>query len=90
MSGQRLTLGPDQIGDVGLALLTLTHEVWQVTARLRTLEAVLARHGIDAAAEIEDFEPDAGFAAGQTAAADALANRILSALAGVAPANPLD
>jgi hypothetical protein len=86
----RLMLGPDQIGDLGLALLTLAHEVHVLADRQRVLEAVLAQHGIDAAAEIERFTPDPAFAAAQGERAKAMVARIIAALAGQAPANPTE
>jgi hypothetical protein len=87
---QRMTLAPEQITDVGLALLTLAHEVHVLADRQRTLEAVLAKHGIDAAAEIEAFTPDPAFAAAQAGRAKAMVARLVGALAGVAPQNPAE
>lgn len=86
----RLMMGPDQIGDLGLAILTLAHEVHVLADRQRVLEAVLAQHGIDAAAEIERFIPDAAFADAQSARAKAMVARLIAVLAGEAPKNPTD
>ena len=85
---QRLSLAPDQIGDVAMALLTLSHEVWAVQDRVRMLEAILETHGINAHTEIERFVPDANLAAEQAKKANAFVARIIAALVGQAPQNP--
>ena len=43
---------------LGLAILALTREIWVLKDRTMVLEEVLKTHGIDAACEIEAFQPD--------------------------------
>jgi hypothetical protein len=87
---QRPGLGPDQVSDVAMALLTLTHEVWATQDRMRMLEAVLESHGINANVEIDRFQPSPELAAEQAQKANAFVARIIGALSGQAPANPKD
>jgi hypothetical protein len=56
-TGHRQFLGADQVDNVADAVLALARELWVVADRQLILEAALARHGIDAAAEIDSFEP---------------------------------
>jgi hypothetical protein len=74
-------LGPDQIDDLGLALLTLTRELWVVMDRQAVLEKLLERHGIGPA-EIDAFQPDPTFAASLDRRRQALLDQILGALQG--------
>ena len=74
-----------QIGDLGLAVLTLTRELWVVKDRMRILEAVLEEHGIDAHQAIERYQPDEALSAELAKEGEALAERIVSSLAGDAP-----
>jgi hypothetical protein len=85
---QRLLLSPTQIDDLGLALLTLSQEVWRLADRQRALETILARHGIDASAEIETYQPHPDEALRLQGEARAFARRIIAALAGDTPQNP--
>ena len=85
---QRLNLGPDQIGDVAMALLTLSHEVWALSDRVRMLEAVLETHGINAYDEVERYQPDPELSAQQAQKANAFVARIVGALSGQVPQNP--
>ena len=43
---------------LGMAIMTLTKELWLQADRLRILEAVLEKKGIDVSQEIDEFEPD--------------------------------
>lgn len=43
---------------LGMAIMTLTKELWLQADRLRILEAVLEKKGIDVNQEIDDFQPD--------------------------------
>jgi hypothetical protein len=79
----RPTLHEADVPQLGAALLALTREVWVLTDRLTVLEAVLARHGIDAAAEIEAFQPDAAVQARLDAKGAALVAAVVEALGGV-------
>lgn len=80
----RETLADWQIGDLGLAVLTLTRELWVVKDRMRILEAVLEDHGIDARQAIERYQPDDALSAELARDGEALASRIVSALSGEA------
>lgn len=74
---------PDTSNDrLGLALITLMREVWVVKDRMMTLEAVLEARGIDAATEIERFEPGQEFAARLQEEGDAFVANVTSALSG--------
>lgn len=81
----RETLADWQVGDLGLALLTLTRELWVVKDRMRILEAVLEDHGIDAHQAIERYQPDEALSTQLAQDGEALAARIVSALSGDAP-----
>lgn len=78
----RETLADWQIGDLGLAVLTLTRELWVVKDRMRILEAVLGDHGIDAHQAIERYQPDEVLSAELATEGEALAARIVSSLSG--------
>ena len=78
---ERRMLGVDQIDALGLALLTLTRELWVVTDRQAVLEKVLKRHGVTAA-EIDSFQPDDSFDATLQARRKALVDGVVAALGG--------
>lgn len=78
----RRILAPDQIDQVAQALLALARELWVAVDRQIMLEAVLARNGIDAAAEIDALEPDPALQASLDARRDRLIGAIASALNG--------
>lgn len=63
LTRDRTILQPDQLDDVAQALLALARELWVTIDRQMVLEAVLARRGMDVAAEIDAYEPDAAFSA---------------------------
>jgi len=90
MSDLRLTLTPDQIGDVGQALLTLAHEVAVLADRLAVMEQVLAAQGLPGPSDLDAYMPDEATAADLDARTQAMVNRIVGALAGIAPSNPPD
>ena len=79
---ERPTLGDDQVGDVGQAVLTLTRELWIVIDRMRILEAVLAKHGIDAHEEVNAFQPDLRLEAELAEEGKRLAANVVAALSG--------
>ncbi|MCY3607408.1 MAG: hypothetical protein OXG57_03090 [Acidimicrobiaceae bacterium] len=67
----------DGATDAVLAIVTaLAAEVWTLRERQSTLEAVLADSGIDAAAAIESYRPDADESAARAADAAAFAGRV--------------
>ena len=54
----RKTINESDIDGLGQAVLTLTKEIWILTDRVATMEAVLAKRGIDITDDIESFESD--------------------------------
>lgn len=50
---------PEQIDNLGRAVITLTREICVLTDRLAVIEAVLAERGIDIAEAVETHQPDA-------------------------------
>lgn len=77
---ERRIFRPEMIDDVAQALLTLTHEVWVLTDRVRCLEAVIEQHGIPVSRALEQFEPDAALQAELDAKAQALVKSVVTAL----------
>lgn len=78
----RETLNDADVGDVGMALLTLTRELWALNDRVHVLEAVLEQKGIDVRDEIERFQPDEKLQNELNEKAQALIENILEALSG--------
>jgi hypothetical protein len=56
-------LRPEQLDDLGNALLLLARELWVVKDRQRVLEALLEANGIVAPNAVTDHQPDAALAA---------------------------
>ena len=54
----RQSLSVDDIDNLAKAVTTLARELWVVKDRFMILEAVLEKHGINAADEIDAFVPD--------------------------------
>jgi uncharacterized ferritin-like protein (DUF455 family) len=77
---ERRILKPEQIDDLGQAVLALTREVWLVTDRMLVLERVLEARGLSVTAEIDAFIPDAEFAADLEARRNRLLEAVLTAL----------
>lgn len=75
----RQFLGPDQIDNLGKALLVLTRELWVVKDRVAIMEKVMEKHGIPAS-EINDYQPDEAFEAELKAQRQHLIDTVLSAL----------
>jgi hypothetical protein len=65
---------PEQIDNLGRAVISLTREICVLTDRLAVTEAVLATRGIDIAEAVDTHQPDAGL---QTRI-DAQVKRIIS------------
>ncbi|MCA3254047.1 MAG: hypothetical protein INF91_00345 [Alphaproteobacteria bacterium] len=74
-------LKPDQLDDLGRALLVLTRELWVVKDRQRILEAVLDAHGIDASKAVRDHQPDAALSAELEAERIRFTKAVIEALA---------
>ncbi len=77
---ERAILAPGSLDRVADAVLALTREVWVLRDRQMVLEKVLADHGIDAAAAIDDFTPDAAFQAQLDGERDRLIEAVARAL----------
>lgn len=80
----RRTLHEGDVGQLGAAMLMLTREIWVLTDRMTVLEAVLARHGIDATAEIEGFQPDDEMQATLDQKGKKLVASVVNVIAGIA------
>ncbi len=78
----RAILAETDLDGVGQAVLTLCHELWVVKDRMAALEAVLEKHGIDAGAEIEAYQPDENQQAELNKEGRILAERVMTALSG--------
>ena len=50
---------PEQLDNLGRAIITLTREVCVLTDRMAVTEAVLAARGIDIAEAVDTHQPDA-------------------------------
>lgn len=77
----RETLANVDVGSLGLAVLTLTRELWVLTDRVHVLEAVLAKHDLDIREEVKRFQPDENMTFELRQESAALIERILAALA---------
>jgi hypothetical protein len=64
---------PDQIDNLGRAVIALTREICLLTDRLAVTEAVLAERGIDIADAVDKHQPDAAL----QSRIDAQVNRII-------------
>lgn len=78
----RTILEPAQINEVAAAVLALGREMWTLRDRLTILEAVLERHGIDAAAEIDGFDVDPALQSRLDAERDRMIGALAAAFAG--------
>ena len=78
----RKLLGPDQIDDLGLAIISLTKEVSVLADRVRVLEAVLDKKGLDVSTEIERLEPDEDLQKALDEQGRLIAKSVLDALKG--------
>ena len=80
---KRQFLGVDQLDNVADAVLALARELWAVTDRQLVLENILTRHGIEAGAEIDAYEPDAAMQSLLDARRDGLIAAVSRALSGM-------
>lgn len=69
---------PEQIDNLGRAIISLTREVCVLTDRIAVTEAVLCAHGIDIAEAVETHQPDAAL----QGRIDAQVNRIIADILG--------
>lgn len=73
-------LAPDQLDELGKALLLLAGELWAVKDRQRVLEAALAERGVDVRALVRDWQPDGDLAAELAAERKRFVDRLLATL----------
>ncbi|NKB43582.1 MAG: hypothetical protein GKS03_04810 [Alphaproteobacteria bacterium] len=79
---KRKALRPEDIDNVGQAILTLAQELWAVKDRQAVTEAVLKARGIDISEEVDTHIPDASLEAKLSAAREALVQKIVMDLTG--------
>jgi K+-sensing histidine kinase KdpD len=73
-------LAPEQIDDLGRAVLLLARELWVTKDRQRVLEAVLEARGIEVAQAIRDHQPDEALAAELAAERERFTQALIAAL----------
>ena len=54
----RRILRPDQLDNLGEAVIALTRELWVLSDRVAVLEALLAKKGVVEDGEVDAFQPD--------------------------------
>ena len=74
------SLSVDDIDNLGKAVATLARELWIVKDRFMILEAVLEKHGINAAHEIDALTPDSKLAERLAASREELIENLMQAL----------
>lgn len=73
-------LKPDQLDDLGRAVLFLARELWVTRDRLAVIEAVLDARGLDVSAAVADFQPDPALASRLAAERKALVEGLVATL----------
>lgn len=76
----RKVLEEADTSQLGMALMTITNELWVLSDRVRVLEAVLESKGMDVHREIENFQPDESLQKELDEKGQALVARVLAAL----------
>lgn len=71
---------PEQIDNLGRAIISLTREICVLTDRMAVTEAVLAARGIDIADAVDTHQPDAALQARIDAQVKQIIGDILSTL----------
>lgn len=79
---KRQALRPEDIDNVGQAILTLAQELWAVKDRQAVTEAILKARGIDISEDIDTYTPDAELDAKLSAERQALVSKIVMDLTG--------
>ena len=79
---KRQALRPEDIDNVGQAILTLAQELGAVKDRQAVTEAVLKARGIDISEDVDTYAPDAELDAKLTADRQALVSKIVMDLTG--------
>lgn len=75
-------LRPEQIDNLGRALISLTREVCVLTDRQMVLERVLAEKGVDVADAVDNYQPDEAMQKRLDAATQAIISSIIGELSG--------
>ncbi len=73
-------LRPEQIDDLGNALLLLARELWVVKDRQRVLEALLEANGVVVPGAVADHQPEGALAAALSAERERFASALMQAL----------
>ncbi len=71
------------VDNLAQAVVTLTQEVWILSDRQLVTEAVLAKHGLDIAEEVDTFQPDEALQAKLDEKSRAVMKRVFNSLAGI-------
>ena len=79
---ERNTLDNTDVEALGRAVLTLTHELWVLTDRLATIEALLEKKEMISLEEVEAFQPDEGRQESLNERAKNLVQRVVASLSG--------
>jgi len=78
----RTTLDNTDVEALGHAVLTLTHELWVLTDRLVTLEALLEKKEVISHHEVDAFQPDEKLQDSLNTKARTLVSRVVGSLSG--------
>jgi len=78
----RTTLDNTDVEALGHAVLTLTHELWVLTDRLATVEALLEKKEIISRQEVEAYQPNEKRQESLSASAKILVQRVVASLSG--------
>ncbi len=71
------------VNGLAQAVVTLTQEVWVLNDRQMVTEAVLAKHGIDIAEEVDTFTPDEALQSKLDERSRAIMQRVFNSLGGI-------
>ena len=71
------------VNGLAQAVVTLTQEVWVLNDRQMVTEAVLAKHGIDIAEEVDTFTPDEALQSKLDERSRAIMQRVFDSLGGI-------
>lgn len=80
---QRNMLLETDVNGLAQAVVTLTQEVWVLNDRQMVTEAVLAKHGIDIAEEVDTFTPDEALQSTLDERSRAIMQRVFNSLGGI-------
>ena len=80
---QRNMLLETDVNGLAQAVVTLTQEVWVLNDRQMVTEAVLAKHGIDIAEEVDTYTPDESLQTKLDERSRIIMQRVFNSLAGI-------